>query len=330
MDAPMISIENLSKTYGPTHALQGISFQVPKGQVVGFLGPNGAGKSTTMKILTGFVEPSGGAVKVGGISVDADPVGARRLIGYLPENNPLYEDMMVEEYLDYVADMRQVPTSQRKKRIGDAVARCGIGGVRGKDIGELSKGYRQRVGLAQAILHDPALLILDEPTTGLDPNQVVEIRNLIKELGQEKTVIMSTHVLPEVQHTCSRAIIIADGKLVADGSPQELATEGGVVKVVLVGKDGTTGGDLEQRARQVLAAIGGVHEIVRDDTGEPGALSLIVRHGAPTKSPGSALTGGDDVRRAVFEACVRADLVLLGLERRQVSLEETFRRLTKV
>ena len=311
MDAPMIAIRDLSKSYGPTKALQGITFEVPRGQVVGFLGPNGAGKSTTMKILTGFVEPSGGTVRVGGIDVAEDPVAARRLIGYLPENNPLYEDMMVEEYLDWVADVRAVPAGDRPKKIASAVERCGIGNVRGKDVGELSKGFRQRVGLAAAILHEPSLLILDEPTTGLDPNQVVEIRHLIRDLGREKTVIMSTHVLPEVQATCSRAIIVSDGKLVADGSPAELASEGGVVKVVVALPADAAA------VRAALAAVAGVTEVVVDEQGEPGALTFVVRH------------AGDDVRRAVFAAAVQAGLVLLGLERRQVSLEETFRRLTR-
>jgi ABC-2 type transport system ATP-binding protein len=309
----MIHIENLAKAYGATQALRGISFEVSKGQVVGFLGPNGAGKSTTMKILTGYVEPTAGAVKVGGIDVVQDAVSARRKIGYLPENNPLYEDMMVEEFLDYVADVRDIPKDRRGKAIASAVERCGLGNVRGKDIGNLSKGFRQRTGLAQAILHDPDLLILDEPTTGLDPNQVVEIRNLIRDLGKEKTVILSTHVLPEVQHMCTRALIISDGKLVADGTPASLSAEGSTLELVVAAKSGAAD---SARIKEALKAVSGIRDVGEKASPEAGALafSLSVAEGDP--------------RRALFDAIVKQELVLLALERRQVSLEETFRKLT--
>jgi ABC-2 type transport system ATP-binding protein len=310
----MIAIEGLTKSYGSTQALKGISFEVPKGQVIGFLGPNGAGKSTTMKILTGFVEPTAGSVKVKGISVPDDPVAARMHIGYLPENNPLYEEMLVHELLEYVTRMRKIDASTRDKAIADAVARCGLGNVRGKYVGELSKGYRQRVGLAQAIVHNPDLLILDEPTTGLDPNQVVEIRNLIRELGQEKTVILSTHVLPEVQHMCTRALIISDGRIVADGAPEQLAAEGGRIDVVIAGESGRP--SLE-RVREVLRGVKGVGDVVERVTSEKDALAFSVT----TK-------GNDDPRRELFAAIVAEKLVLLAMERRQVSLEETFRKLT--
>src|SRR3990167_3541664 len=233
MPNSMIRIERLTKRYGQTEALRGLSFEVPRGQVVGFLGPNGAGKSTTMRILAGYLPPSEGRALVGDVAVVAEPVRARRLIGYLPENNPLYEEMMVVDFLRFIAEARQVDKAVRTARIKSAVDRCGLGAVIGKDVGQLSKGYRQRVGLAQAILHEPDLLILDEPTSGLDPNQIVEIRALIKELGQEKTVILSTHVLSEVQSTCSRVLIINDGRLVADDSPEHL-TEGGEGALVLV------------------------------------------------------------------------------------------------
>ncbi len=313
MDAPMIQIENLHKAYGLAQALRGISFDVPRGQVVGFLGPNGAGKSTTMKILTGYVAATSGAVRVGGITVTDDPVRARQKIGYLPENNPLYEDMMVEEYLDYIARVREIPKAQRQAKLQSAVDRCGLGKVRGKDVGDLSKGFRQRVGLAQAIVHDPDLLILDEPTTGLDPNQVVEIRALIRDLGKEKTVILSTHVLPEVQQMCSRAIIISDGKIVADGTPQSLASgEGSTLEVVVTSK----GAPLDViTVRNLLRAVPGVKDIGDKPAPESDAMAF------------SLFTSGDP-RKALFSAVVQADLVLLGLERRQVSLEDTFRKLT--
>lgn len=312
--APMIQIEGLTKHFGKTHALRGISFEVPKGQVVGFLGPNGAGKSTTMKILTGFVEATGGIVKVAGISVAEDPVAARTRIGYLPENNPLYEDMMVEEFLEYIARIRRIPADKVRNAIDIAVARCGLQKVRGKDIGELSKGFRQRVGLAQAIVHDPDLLILDEPTTGLDPNQVVEIRNLIRELGKEKTVILSTHVLPEVQHMCSRALIISDGKIVADGAPDQLSSEGDRIDLVLTGKRGTPDAAAVRTLLKTLPDVAEVHERT---TGEKEALAFSLT----TK-------GNTDPRRALMAALIDAELVLLQLDKKALGLEETFRKLT--
>jgi ABC-2 type transport system ATP-binding protein len=253
-------------------------------------------------------------VKVGGINVVEDAVSARRKIGYLPENNPLYEDMMVEEFLDYVADVRDIDKDKRGKAIATAVERCGLGNVRGKDIGDLSKGFRQRTGLAQAILHDPDLLILDEPTTGLDPNQVVEIRNLIRDLGKEKTVILSTHVLPEVQHMCSRALIISDGKLVADGTPASLSAEGGSLELVVTAKSGALDA---ARVRDALRAVPGVKDVGDKPAPEKDALAFSL-----------GVAGAEDPRRALFDAIVKQDLVLLALERRQVSLEETFRKLT--
>jgi ABC-2 type transport system ATP-binding protein len=294
----MIKIEDLEKDYGTTRALKGLSFEVPRGQVVGFLGPNGAGKSTTMKILTGYLHATKGRAQVAGIDVADAPVEARRIIGYLPESNPLYEEMMVREFLDFAADVRRIDRSARQGVIKNAVDRCGLGDVITKDIGQLSKGFRQRVGLAQAILHDPDLLILDEPTSGLDPNQIVEIRELIKELGQEKTVIMSTHILSEVQSTADRVLIINDGELVADDSPDNLtSSEGGTLFVMVAPKNGVTG--------------------VEDSEDEGGGTA------------GFALKyAAEDPRRGVFEAVVENDLILIELRRKHVSLEETFRRLT--
>lgn len=311
----MIHIDSLTKSYGATKAVKGISFHVGKGQVVGFLGPNGAGKSTTMKVLTGYLEPTSGTVTVKGIDVVKDAVEARRHIGYLPENNPMYEDMMVEDYLDYVAHMRGIAPAARAKAIAVAVERCGLGDKRGKDIGELSKGYRQRVGLAQAILHDPDILVLDEPTTGLDPNQVLEIRNLIKTLGEEKTILMSTHILPEVQHTCSRAIIIADGLLKADGAPASLSSEGNVLDLTLRSRK-DAGVDA---VAQVLRGLPGVSDVSTKSLldAEKGALSFSI-----------ASKGDADVREALFDAAIAHQLVVLSMSRHAVSLEETFRKLT--
>mgnify|MGYP002409996587 FL=1 len=231
----MVEARSLSKSYGQTRALTDLSFKISRGEVVGFLGPNGAGKTTTMKILTGFLRPSAGQALVGGVDVAEDPLATRARIGYLPESAPLYNDMMVLDFLEYASDLRGVPREGRREKLKAICQRCGLLEVLGKDIGHLSKGFRQRVGLAQAIVHDPDLIILDEPTSGLDPNQIVEIRELIKDLGREKTVILSTHILPEVQATCGRIIIVADGKLVADDTPDKLAEResGTIIRVVV-------------------------------------------------------------------------------------------------
>jgi ABC-2 type transport system ATP-binding protein len=315
MPNSMIRIEGLTKRYGSTDALKSLSFDVPRGQVVGFLGPNGAGKSTTMRILAGYLTPSAGKAFVGDVDVVADPVKARGLIGYLPENNPLYEEMMVVDFLKFIADVRKVDQAKKALAIRSAVDRCGLGGVMGKDIGQLSKGYRQRVGLAQAILHDPALLILDEPTTGLDPNQIVEIRALIKELGQEKTVILSTHVLSEVQSTCSRVLIINDGKLVADDSPERLTTSGeGTIHLVLASR---TGAALDAgTVTSVLKSVPGVTGVESVEGEGHGTLGFSVRFGV------------EDPRRSLFEAVVKHELLILEVRRTQQSLEDTFRKLT--
>ncbi len=218
----MIEVENLQKDYGPARALQGISFQVRRGEVVGFLGPNGAGKSTTMRILTGYLLPTGGRASVLGMDVVNESLAVRQRIGYLPESTPLYTEMRVDEYLRFAAEIRGVPGRDVKRAVARVVDACGLERVVGKDIHELSKGYRQRVGLAQAMVHEPDLLILDEPTSGLDPNQIVEVRALIQRLGTEHTVLLSTHYLQEVEAACSRVLVIDRGRLVADGTRDEL------------------------------------------------------------------------------------------------------------
>ncbi|MFN0061896.1 MAG: ATP-binding cassette domain-containing protein [Myxococcaceae bacterium] len=311
----MIRIENLTKRYGNTEALRGLTFEVPRGQVVGFLGPNGAGKSTTMKILAGYLSATSGTASVGGIDVSADPLASRRRIGYLPENNPLYEDMMVREFLEFAADMRELPRTARRGRLAEVVERCGLRDVLGKDVGQLSKGFRQRVGLAQAIVHQPDILILDEPTSGLDPNQIVEIRNLIRDLGREKTVILSTHILSEVQSTCSRVLIINQGRLVADGAPEVLTQkEGAMVSLVVAPKNGTP-----LSASTVQAALERVPGV--------SAVTPVEGEGAGTLGFRLRITDGDP-RRALFELAVQEHLVLLEMRRDQISLEETFRKLT--
>ena len=217
-----IKVSNLVKRYDTQRAVDGISFEVKSGEIVGFLGPNGAGKTTTMKILTCYMAPTEGEVTIGDYTINKDADLIKRQVGYLPENNPLYLDMPVMEYLHFSAAIQGVAQQNIPARIKEMVRLCGLDREKHKKIGELSKGYRQRVGLAQAMIHDPAVLILDEPTTGLDPNQIVEIRELIRELGREKTLIFSTHILPEVEATCNRILIINDGKIVADGNPTEL------------------------------------------------------------------------------------------------------------
>src|SRR5687767_8354354 len=220
-----ITVKNLTKTYGEQKAVDNISFTVNKGEIVGFLGPNGAGKSTTMKMITGYLQPTTGTTEVNGISVQSHPIEAKKKIGYLPEANPLYYDMYVKEYLGFIADVHKVKNKQQ--RINQIIETVGLTPESRKKTGQLSKGYKQRVGLAAAIIHDPEVLILDEPTTGLDPNQILEIRELIRQLGRNKTVLFSTHILQEVEALCDRIIIINKGTLVADDSLSNLRSRQG-------------------------------------------------------------------------------------------------------
>ena len=221
----MITASHLSKNFGPTKALKDVSFEVKKGEVLGFLGPNGAGKTTTMRILACYHPANSGTATIAGFDVFENPLEVRKLIGYLPENNPLYMDMGVVDYLEFIAKIRAIPPSKRKEQIRHVIELCGLRKELGKDIGELSKGFCQRVGLAQALIHDPDILILDEPTIGLDPTQIIEIRELIKKIGKEKTIILSSHILPEVSATCDRIIIIHQGEIVGSGTPEEMANE---------------------------------------------------------------------------------------------------------
>jgi ABC-2 type transport system ATP-binding protein len=226
-----IIVKNVSKQYGPQWALDAVSFEIPKGQIVGFLGPNGAGKSTMMKIITSFIPATKGEVSVNGYDVVTQSMDSRRLIGYLPEHNPLYLEMYVKEYLSFIAGIYKL--DKVSHRVNEMIERVGLGLEAHKRIGALSKGYRQRVGLAQALIHDPAVLILDEPTSGLDPNQLIEIRNLIQSVGQEKTVMFSTHIMQEVEAICSRALIVNRGKLIADQSIQDLKQNSGINRIYI-------------------------------------------------------------------------------------------------
>jgi len=229
----MIDVENLTKRYGDFTAVEDLSFRVEKGEVVGFLGPNGAGKTTTMRILTGFLPATSGAVKISGYDIFSDPMSVKKRIGYLPEHPPVYTEMTVEGYLKYVAKIRGVPRKKRSEALQRVVNRCGLSDVRGQIIDKLSKGYRQRVGLAQAMIHDPEVLILDEPTIGLDPKQIIEIRELIRSLAGSHTIILSTHILPEVTMICQRVLIIDRGKIVADDTLQNLTAQDSLESVFI-------------------------------------------------------------------------------------------------
>jgi len=309
----MIEVEDLTKHYGTTRAVDAVSFTVRRGEVLGFLGPNGAGKSTTMKMLTCYLSPTAGRARVAGHDVFDESIAVRRRIGYLPEDTPIYRDMTVLEYLQFAAEMRGMSASDSDGRIREIGVRCGLGDVAGKLVGELSKGFRQRVGLAQAMLHDPDILILDEPTSGLDPNQIVEIRSLIKEIGREKTVILSTHILPEVQATCSRILIITGGKLVADGTPEALRAreKGGRYRVVV-----ESNGVPKEAIRDRLASLSGVArcEMVG---GEAGSHAFAIDAAAAA-----------DLRKPIFRAAVDNRWTLLELLRESASLEDVFRNLT--
>ncbi len=314
MSDVMIDARTLTKHYGSVTALSDATFQVNRGEVVGFLGPNGAGKTTTMKILTCFIAPSAGTASVAGADIFEDSIAVRDAIGYLPESTPLYTEMLVLEYLEFVGRMRGLTGSGLEARIRTVVDETSLGDVIGKSIGELSKGFRQRVGLAQALIHEPPVLILDEPMSGLDPNQAAEIRELIREIGRERTIILSTHNLAEVQVTCGRVLIISRGRLVADDTPDELAARAGKPRfIATLAQDGKS-------ASEVRAAFAKIED----------ALSVKEHSGA---TPGEVIVevvpkATQDLRKAIFQAAVAADLVLLGLEQRGENLEDVFRQLT--
>ncbi|MDR2551558.1 MAG: ATP-binding cassette domain-containing protein [Treponema sp.] len=333
----MIEVENISKSYGSLQAVKDLSFTVAKDQVLGFLGPNGAGKTTIMKILTGYHFPSGGTARVEGYSVEDDPVEVKKRTGYLPESVPLYADMTVEEYLSFMAAARLVPADRQKDALERSVAGCGLRGVRSKPIETLSKGYKQRVGLAQAIIHDPPVLILDEPTSGLDPNQIIEIRSLIKELGRSKTVILSTHILQEVEAVCSRVLILNEGRVAAQGTPEEIAGTlkgGDTWEIVLKAPGGTGNAVMAEKCsrlaslagRERTAGIGSPHEdgevapvlAEKDGLWE---LRFFLPAGRDTKT-------GPQAGEGIFNWAVAEGLKILGMNRRKLSLEDIFVKLT--
>jgi len=268
----MIEVENLGKTYVEEPVVRDLSFFVPEGQVLGFLGPNGAGKTTVMRMLTAFLPPTTGRVVVAGVDLDQDPVALRRNVGYLPENVPLYPELRVDEYLRFRADIEEVPRAEVRDRMDDVVEQCLIGEVSRQVIGTLSKGYRQRVGLAGALIHRPKVLILDEPTVGLDPNQIIKVRELITELGRDHTVLLSTHILPEVEQVCERVFIIDRGRIVADGSPDALRTK-------LVGNP-TLAVELDGAGSAATQALQGLPGVVAVDEKSEGRWLLEYRSDA--------------------------------------------------
>jgi ABC-2 type transport system ATP-binding protein len=311
-----ISVHNLTKTYGDQKAVDNISFNVKTGEILGFLGPNGAGKTTTMKIITCYMPPTSGKVEVDDLDNAEHSLEVRRKIGYLPEMNPLYLDMNVVDYLEYSAQLHGLNGGAMQHRLKEMVHTCGLEDVRHKDIGELSKGYRQRVGLAQAMIHDPEVLILDEPTSGLDPNQIVEIRNLIKKLGRAKTVVLSTHILSEVQATCDRVLIINEGRIVADGSPEQLQQEfQGAESLTLELKTNAT-----NPVEQISPRLGAIASVTGVDL-----LSSV----SSTSKFALHIEKGSDVRETLFRLAVVEGWVILEMHRKTTSLEEVFHKLTR-
>ena len=307
----MIEVERLTKRYGPTVAVSDVSFEVRKGEILGFLGPNGAGKTTTMRVITGYLPPSDGKVRVAGFDVVEEPLEAKRRTGYLPESPPVYPDMTVREYLAFVARIKGVPRREVEKRLEEVNEKCAITDVQRRQIGKLSKGYRQRVGLAQTLIHHPDVLVLDEPTAGLDPKQIIETRQLIKGLAGEHTVVLSTHILPEVSKTCQRVIVINEGKIVAVGTPDELTHRLQGYETVLVT---VVGPAAEVMAK--LQTVRGVNWVEPRDSSDGCVLFEV--HSEKDK----------DVRAELARAVVESNWKLLELKTSGMSLEDIFLKLT--
>jgi len=306
-----IIVENLTKYYGDQKAVDNISFSIQTGEVVGFLGPNGAGKSTTMKMITCYMASSSGKIHLDGIDADAQPGEIKRKIGYLPENNPLYTDMAIIDYLKFCAEIQGVEKGLIPGRIREMIEMCGLSLERHKKIKELSKGYRQRVGLAQAMIHNPEVLILDEPTTGLDPNQIIEIRRLIKELGREKTVILSSHILSEVEATCDRILIINRGRIVADGTAEERSKQAQGQELVNIEIEAKEEPDDIKKALLALASVESVSEI-------DGRKKHFQVQSKPELSS----------KKEIFDLCVKKKWYLLELASKETKLEDVFREVT--
>ncbi len=308
----MIQVKNLTKTFGELTAVDNVSFDVHAGEILGFLGPNGAGKTTTVRIITCYMLPSSGWVEVDEQSVFEHSLEVRKKIGYLPENAPLYSEMIVSDYLHFIMGIRGIAKSSWNRRTKEMIDICGLAPVINRNIGELSKGFRQRVGLAQAMVHDPQVLILDEPTSGLDPNQIAEIRSLIKELGKEKTLILCTHILPEVEATCGRVLIINQGQIVADGSPAELQSSfQGREQIYL---------ELKTSLEDVKDKLANLENVEK--------VEQISSNGDDLKKFTLECAKGVDLREKLFRLAVENGWVLLEMRKEKASLEDIFRQLT--
>jgi len=309
----MIHIESLTKYYNDLCAVDQISFDITKGEIMGLLGPNGAGKTTTLQILTGFLRPTAGSIRVKDYNIDEDSLQIKKLLGYLPESAPLYHDMLVYDYLDYVANLRGITNSNKISRIRHLADLCGISEVMHKTINELSKGFKQRVGLAHAMMDDPEILVLDEPTSGLDPNQIIEIRDIIKRIGKEKTVILSTHILSEAEATCDRIVIINKGKIVANDSTQTLKQSAGGNNLISISLQNS---EFESVKKQ-LTSIGQISDIVQvsDDNG---ILNLEL-----------TCMSSADIRGDIYKKVKQTDWILLEMHQETQTLENIFRELTR-
>ncbi len=307
----MIEVEHLTKRYGPTLAVSDVSFKVGKGEILGFLGPNGAGKTTTMRVITGYLPPSEGRVRVGGYDVAEEPLAAKRVTGYLPETPPLYPDMTVAEYLAFVAKIKGIVRQDVKTRVGEVSEQVAITDVQQRPIGKLSKGYRQRVGLAQALIHKPEVLVLDEPTAGLDPKQIIETRELIKSLAGQHTVVLSTHILPEAAKTCQRVVVINTGRIVAAGTPDELTRHLQGYETVLITIEGPAAEAMDKLQRVV-----GVNFVEPRESAD-GRVTFEVQ-----------VEKGKDVRAELARAVVESRWGLLELKTSGLSLEDVFLKLT--
>jgi ABC-2 type transport system ATP-binding protein len=309
----MIHVEDLTKYYGDLCAVDHISLDIRRGEILGLLGPNGAGKTTVLRMLTGYLRPTEGAIRVKDYAIDDNPLEIKRLVGYLPESAPLYRDMLVYDYLNYVADIREIEAKEKHRRVRNMAELCGLNEVMHQPIGELSKGYNQRVGLAHAMMKDPEILILDEPTSGLDPNQIAEIRDIIRRIGKEKTIIISTHILSEAEATCNRVVIINRGKIVADGSTETLGqstNQGNLITVAL------QNADIESVERE-LRSILGIEDIsTLNEQGDTLELRIACRY-------------PEDLRGEIYKRIKETNWVLLEFHQETRSLEAIFRSLTK-
>ncbi len=308
----MIQVENLTKYYSDLCAVDQINLEIQKGEILGLLGPNGAGKTTTLRMLTGFLKPSAGKVNILDFNIEDNPLEIKKILGYLPESAPLYHDMLVYDYLNYVADIRNIDRGRKLDRIRQVADLCGIREVMHKPVNELSKGYKQRVGLAHAMINDPEILILDEPTSGLDPNQIVEIRQIIKEIGRQKTIILSTHILSEAEATCDRIVIINRGKIVADGSTESLKETAGDRKHIHLTLQNADFKSVDTLLSK-LEAISEVTRIAESD----GQLKVRL-----------ACRAASDQRAAIYEQIKQTDWILLNFHQETQTLETIFRELT--